>query len=446
MSHCVHGFTKPEFLAAALAARGPRSRSASTRRRRSCSSRAAVGASARSRARSTRCSRVAAASTRSSASAGATRSSARARCAASRGDARVRVEGFTDQMPDWLAAADALVHSTGGLTVLEALMRAARRSPTAGVAATSGSTTRPSAASGSPRWPRPRRSYARRVAAALARRPHRERLLGASLGRLARPRAGRAARASPMRPERARRPCSGPVRSRPGARPAAAPVFPPLAALFRIPLRLAGGRGIALTFDDGPHPEGTPAVLAELERAGRASDLLPRRRAGRAPACARRRDRRRRARDRDPRLPPPAAAAAQPRARSRDGLRPCRRADRRGDAASRAASTGLPTASSAWPGSSSRARALAAAPLVALGARLGGARDARLDRGARDPRALAGGEVVLLHDADDYSSRRLLARDGRRAARGDRGCARNRRAARRRAERAPRVRAPSQSR
>src|ERR1700758_4978584 len=26
-------------------------------------------------------------------------------------------------MPEWLAAADALVHSTGGLTVLEALMR-----------------------------------------------------------------------------------------------------------------------------------------------------------------------------------------------------------------------------------------------------------------------------------------------------------------------------------
>jgi processive 1,2-diacylglycerol beta-glucosyltransferase len=36
---------------------------------------------------------------------------------------RVRAEGFTDQMPDWLAAVDVLVHSTGGLTVLEALMR-----------------------------------------------------------------------------------------------------------------------------------------------------------------------------------------------------------------------------------------------------------------------------------------------------------------------------------
>jgi UDP-N-acetylglucosamine:LPS N-acetylglucosamine transferase len=37
-------------------------------------------------------------------------------------DARVRVEPFTEQMPEWLTAADALVHSTGGLTVLEALM------------------------------------------------------------------------------------------------------------------------------------------------------------------------------------------------------------------------------------------------------------------------------------------------------------------------------------
>jgi processive 1,2-diacylglycerol beta-glucosyltransferase len=35
---------------------------------------------------------------------------------------RVRIEGFTDRMPDWFAAADVLVHSTAGLTVLEALM------------------------------------------------------------------------------------------------------------------------------------------------------------------------------------------------------------------------------------------------------------------------------------------------------------------------------------
>jgi len=39
------------------------------------------------------------------------------------GEPRVRVEGFTDRMNDWLAAGDALVHSTGGLTVLEAHIR-----------------------------------------------------------------------------------------------------------------------------------------------------------------------------------------------------------------------------------------------------------------------------------------------------------------------------------
>ncbi len=39
------------------------------------------------------------------------------------GDERVRVWGFTDQMGELLAAADALVHSTAGLTVLEALVR-----------------------------------------------------------------------------------------------------------------------------------------------------------------------------------------------------------------------------------------------------------------------------------------------------------------------------------
>jgi processive 1,2-diacylglycerol beta-glucosyltransferase len=36
---------------------------------------------------------------------------------------RVRLVGFTEQMSEWLAAGDALVHSTGGLTVLEAYVR-----------------------------------------------------------------------------------------------------------------------------------------------------------------------------------------------------------------------------------------------------------------------------------------------------------------------------------
>lgn len=38
------------------------------------------------------------------------------------GEPRVRVEGFSQRMPDWFAAADLLVHSTAGLTVLEAIL------------------------------------------------------------------------------------------------------------------------------------------------------------------------------------------------------------------------------------------------------------------------------------------------------------------------------------
>jgi peptidoglycan/xylan/chitin deacetylase (PgdA/CDA1 family) len=51
------------------------------------------------------------------------------------------------------------------------------------------------------------------------------------------------------------------------ASPAPAPVLPAVARAFGIPRRLPG-KGVGLTFDDGPHPEGTPAVLDVLERAG----------------------------------------------------------------------------------------------------------------------------------------------------------------------------------
>ena len=47
------------------------------------------------------------------------------------------------------------------------------------------------------------------------------------------------------------------------AAPAAAPVCRPVADAFRIERRLAGP-GVALTFDDGPHPQGTPAILELL--------------------------------------------------------------------------------------------------------------------------------------------------------------------------------------
>jgi len=50
--------------------------------------------------------------------------------------------------------------------------------------------------------------------------------------------------------------------------PAPAPIVPALARALLIPTRLARKHGIALTFDDGPHSQGTPAVLEALDRAG----------------------------------------------------------------------------------------------------------------------------------------------------------------------------------
>jgi peptidoglycan/xylan/chitin deacetylase (PgdA/CDA1 family) len=47
-----------------------------------------------------------------------------------------------------------------------------------------------------------------------------------------------------------------------------APHVPAAAAALSIPLTLPGAAGVALTFDDGPHPDGTPAVLDALARAG----------------------------------------------------------------------------------------------------------------------------------------------------------------------------------
>jgi peptidoglycan/xylan/chitin deacetylase (PgdA/CDA1 family) len=49
---------------------------------------------------------------------------------------------------------------------------------------------------------------------------------------------------------------------------ALAPVFPRAADILGVPRTLPGAGGAVLTFDDGPHPEGTPAVLEVLARAG----------------------------------------------------------------------------------------------------------------------------------------------------------------------------------
>jgi peptidoglycan/xylan/chitin deacetylase (PgdA/CDA1 family) len=48
--------------------------------------------------------------------------------------------------------------------------------------------------------------------------------------------------------------------------PGLAAAWPPLRGVLGVEDRTAGGRGYALTFDDGPHPEGTPAVLDVLDR------------------------------------------------------------------------------------------------------------------------------------------------------------------------------------
>jgi peptidoglycan-N-acetylglucosamine deacetylase len=52
------------------------------------------------------------------------------------------------------------------------------------------------------------------------------------------------------------------------ATPAAAPVVPAVARALRVPTRCAVSGAVALTFDDGPHPQGTPAVLRALAVAG----------------------------------------------------------------------------------------------------------------------------------------------------------------------------------
>jgi peptidoglycan/xylan/chitin deacetylase (PgdA/CDA1 family) len=52
------------------------------------------------------------------------------------------------------------------------------------------------------------------------------------------------------------------------AGPALAPVVPGLAGALGIPTRQDDADAVALTFDDGPHPQGTPAVLETLRQHG----------------------------------------------------------------------------------------------------------------------------------------------------------------------------------
>ncbi len=52
------------------------------------------------------------------------------------------------------------------------------------------------------------------------------------------------------------------------AGPGLAPVVPPLGEALGLLMREDGAEGIAITFDDGPHPQGTPAVLEILRDHG----------------------------------------------------------------------------------------------------------------------------------------------------------------------------------
>jgi peptidoglycan/xylan/chitin deacetylase (PgdA/CDA1 family) len=67
-----------------------------------------------------------------------------------------------------------------------------------------------------------------------------------------------------------------------------APIWPGLRRALGVEDRTASGRGYALTFDDGPHIEGTPAALEILAAAGvRATFFLVGEQVRRAPALAR---------------------------------------------------------------------------------------------------------------------------------------------------------------
>jgi peptidoglycan-N-acetylglucosamine deacetylase len=69
--------------------------------------------------------------------------------------------------------------------------------------------------------------------------------------------------------------------------PALAPVVPAIGNALPVVLRQEGAAGVAITFDDGPHPQGTPAVLETLREAGaQATFFLAGEQVARRPALA----------------------------------------------------------------------------------------------------------------------------------------------------------------
>jgi peptidoglycan-N-acetylglucosamine deacetylase len=60
----------------------------------------------------------------------------------------------------------------------------------------------------------------------------------------------------------------------PHAGPALAPIVPAVGRRLPVVLREEGVEGVALTFDDGPHPHGTPAVLEVLREWGQTATFF----------------------------------------------------------------------------------------------------------------------------------------------------------------------------
>jgi len=183
--------------------------------------------------------------------------------------------------------------------------------------------------------------------------------------------------------------------------PALASLSPAVAAALRIPRRVPMHDAVVLSFDDGPHPEGTPAVLEALRAAGApALFFLAGEQVLRFPALA-------------------AEIAAEGHAiglhchRHRNMLRLSPRAVGRdldaaaeaiGEASGRRPVLHRPPYGIYSPAGLARVRARGLAPL--LWSRWG--HDWRADRGAARiaSEASAGvraGDVLLLHDADHYS-------------------------------------------
>lgn len=184
--------------------------------------------------------------------------------------------------------------------------------------------------------------------------------------------------------------------------PALAPLVPPLAGALGIHTRTAAPDTVALTFDDGPHPHATPAVLDALAAAGaRATFFLIGEQVRRSPAIA-------------AELVAAGHAVAIHGDRHRNLLRLSPRAlseDLDRAAAAIAAATGVapvlhraPYGIYSWPALAA-VRARGWAPV--LWSRWG--RDWRRSAtptgiAARVAAGVRAGDVLLLHDADQYSA------------------------------------------